>query len=216
MRSTRRHFLELSAAGLLGSTLAQSQQPEATPSTTPGTPPAFGTAPPVGPAVTAETFRTAEKLFNIDLNNAALEEAAGNWSRQMAPLLERRVGPRKVALHDNDAPATLWNPTIPQATVPAQANLFVRSTANPGPLPASDEDIAFAPIHQLSRWIETRQLSSERLTTIYLDRLERFNKQLNCVITLTREHALQQARQADKEIAAGKYRGPAPRHPLGR
>ena len=63
----------------------------------------------------------------------------------------------------------------------------------PGPLPANDEDIAFAPLTQLSRWIETRKLTSERLTDIYLDRLERFDPKLRCVITLTRDLALAQA-----------------------
>ena len=46
---------------------------------------------------------------------------------------------------------------------------FIRSKNDPGPLPANDEDIAFAPVTQLSRWIEQRKLTSERLTQIYLD-----------------------------------------------
>ncbi len=71
------------------------------------------------------------------------------------------------------------------------------------------------PSARLSRWIESRKLTSTRLTEIYLGRLERYNKQLRCVITLTREHALQQARQADAEIAAGKYRGPLHGIPWG-
>jgi Asp-tRNA(Asn)/Glu-tRNA(Gln) amidotransferase A subunit family amidase len=70
-------------------------------------------------------------------------------------------------------------------------------------------------VAQLARWIESKQISSERLTGIYLERLERFNKELNCVITLTREHALKQPRAADKEIAAGKYRGPLHGIPWG-
>ncbi len=68
---------------------------------------------------------------------------------------------------------------------------------------------------QLSRWIETRKLTSERLTNIYLKRLEKFDPKLHCVITLTRELALQQAKQADQEIAAGKYRGPLHGIPWG-
>ena len=56
---------------------------------------------------------------------------------------------------------------------------------------------------------------SERLTQIYLARLEKFNPKLRCVITLTRDSALQQARQADQEIAAGKYRGPLHGIPWG-
>src|SRR5208282_353547 len=68
---------------------------------------------------------------------------------------------------------------------------------------------------QLSRWIETRKLSSERLTNIYLERLQRFNPKLRCVITLTPDLALAQAKQADEEIGAGKYRGPLHGIPWG-
>jgi len=67
----------------------------------------------------------------------------------------------------------------------------------------------------LSRWIETRQLTSERLTRIYLDRLQRFDPKLRCVITLTRDLALAQAQAADREIAAGHYRGPLHGIPWG-
>jgi Asp-tRNA(Asn)/Glu-tRNA(Gln) amidotransferase A subunit family amidase len=82
-------------------------------------------------------------------------------------------------------------------------------------LPQSDEDIAFAPLTQLSRWIEQRKLSSERLTGIYLTRLERFDPKLRCTITLTREFAIAQAKKADEEIAAGRYRGPLHGIPWG-
>ena len=133
----------------------------------------------------------------------------------MAPLLERRTGPRKVLLEDTLAPATRWNPVIPGVTVPAATGHFARSSDDPGPLPSSDTDIAFAPVTQLSRWIETRRLTSDRLTRIYLDRIARYNPVLRCVITTTRDAALAQARQADAEIAAGKYRGPLHGIPYG-
>ena len=92
---------------------------------------------------------------------------------------------------------------------------FVRSTSASVPLPASDADIAFAPVTSLSRWIEQKALTSERLTNIYLRRIEQFDPKLRCVITLTRELALAQAKQADAEIAAGKYRGPLHGIPYG-
>jgi Asp-tRNA(Asn)/Glu-tRNA(Gln) amidotransferase A subunit family amidase len=95
------------------------------------------------------------------------------------------------------------------------SNEFIRSKVDPRPLPANDEDIAFATVSQLSLWIQLRQLTSERLTQIYLARLEKFNPTLRCVITLTRDLALQQATQADQEIAAGKYRGPLHGIPWG-
>jgi hypothetical protein len=113
------------------------------------------------------------------------------------------------------APASRWDPVLPgQKTLPSR-DRFVRSSTDPGPLPANNEDIAFAPVTQLSRWIEARKLTSQRLTNLYLERLERFNPKLGCVITLTRELALTQAKQADEEIAAGKYRGPLHGIPWG-
>src|SRR5207237_5078873 len=106
------------------------------------------------------------------------------------------------------APASKWNPLIPGVSAVPKNDKFVRSTVDPGALPANDADIAFAPVWKLSRWIEKRRLTSVRLTNIYLDRIQRFDPKLRCVITLTRDVALAQATQADKEIASGHYRGP--------
>jgi Asp-tRNA(Asn)/Glu-tRNA(Gln) amidotransferase A subunit family amidase len=92
---------------------------------------------------------------------------------------------------------------------------FIRSSAPVPPLPAKDEDIAFAPVTHLSRWVQQRKITSERLTRIYLERLQRFNPKLRCVITLTPDLALKQAAQADREIAAGKYRSPLHGIPFG-
>jgi Asp-tRNA(Asn)/Glu-tRNA(Gln) amidotransferase A subunit family amidase len=133
----------------------------------------------------------------------------------MAPLYQRRAGPRKVTLEPTLSPASRWNPALPGLTVGPARNRFVRSPGPAGKLPARDHDIAFAPVTQLARWIERRQLTSERLTRIYLERLERFQPRINAVITLTRDLALAQARQADAEIAAGKYRGPLHGIPWG-
>jgi Asp-tRNA(Asn)/Glu-tRNA(Gln) amidotransferase A subunit family amidase len=83
------------------------------------------------------------------------------------------------------------------------------------PLPSTDDAIAFAPVTQLSRWIESRKLTSERLTNIYVDRINRLDNKIRSIITLTRDHALARAKQADAEIAAGKYRGPLHGIPYG-
>jgi Asp-tRNA(Asn)/Glu-tRNA(Gln) amidotransferase A subunit family amidase len=185
------------------------------PSSTPGTPPAFGTAPEVGPAVSTSTFAEAEKLVQFPLSPSERETAAGNWRSSMAPLYERRVGPRKFFPESTVAPASRWDPaTLAQPAGPDR-DLFVRTKSAEHALPASDQDIAFAPLSQLSRWIETRQLTSERLTRLYLDRLRQFDPKLHCVITLTSDLALWQAQQADREIAAGHYRGPLHGIPWG-
>jgi Asp-tRNA(Asn)/Glu-tRNA(Gln) amidotransferase A subunit family amidase len=217
MSGSRRDFLAHSTLGLLSVAVAAHAQ-EPTPQSqepTPGAPPAFGTAPPVGPEVSAATFAEAEKLVQVEMTPAHRAEAAENWRMQMAPLYERRTGPRKLAIEPSVAPATQWNPTLPGMTRHPAANVFVRSTAGVASVPAKEEDIAFATVTQLSRWIESKQITSERLTEIYLGRIQRFDPKLHCVITLTREHALEQARQADKEIAAGKYRGPLHGIPWG-
>ena len=213
---SRREFLTHTPLALLGAAVAsyaQTQNPAQ--QQTPGAPPAFGTAPAVGPEVTPATFAEAEKLVQVQMTPAELAEAAGNWRMAMAPLYEMRVGPRKATLEPTLAPATIWDPVLPgEKSGPAQ-NRFVRGRIDPGPLPSNDEDIAFASVTRLSGWIEQRKLTSERLTNIYLKRLQQYDPKLHCVITLTTDLALIQAKQADAEIAAGKYRGPLHGIPWG-
>jgi hypothetical protein len=175
----------------------------------------FGTTPGVGPEVSPATLVEAEKLVQVELTDGECAEAAGTWRSSMAPLYERRTGPNKVELESTLAPWSCWNATLPGQTAGPGRSRFAPSRVEPGPLPANDEDIAFAPVTHLSRWVEERQLTSERLTRLYLDRLQRFDPKLRCVITLMRESALAQAEQADKEIAAGRYRGPLHGIPWG-
>ncbi len=219
MSASRREFLALSTLSVLGAAAGLGQsapQPNPTAST-PGAPPAFGTAPPFGPEVSPSNFEAAEKLVNFPLTGAERTQAASNWRISMAPYYERRVGSRRVAIEPSVAPWSQWNPVLPGQPAGPGRDRFLRSAdpADPGPLPATDEAIAFSPVYRLSRWIEQRKLTSERLTRIYLERLRRFDPQLRCVITLTPELALAQARQADQEIAAGHYRGPLHGIPWG-
>jgi Asp-tRNA(Asn)/Glu-tRNA(Gln) amidotransferase A subunit family amidase len=166
--------------------------------------------------VSAATFKEAEKLVEVEMTAKDLDQAASSWRMQVAPLYERRVGPRKVELETTLAPATQWNPSLERIVhgMP-EANHFVRSADSHVPLPSDEAAIAYAPVAQLARWIERRELTSERLTQIYLKRIEKFDPQLRCVITLPREHALAQARKADAEVAAGHYRGPLHGIPWG-
>jgi len=180
-----------------------------------GAPPAFGTAPDVGPSVSEATFAEAEKLVRFPLTPAERTQAAGNWRKSMAPNYEFRTGPRKFAPPPALAPATRWDPRLPGQNAMPSRDRFVRSAATREPLPATDREIAFAPLSQLSRWVESRQLTSQRLTGIYLDRIRQFDPKLRCIITLTRDLALRQAEQADREIAAGHYRGPLHGIPWG-
>ena len=166
--------------------------------------------------MSAATFATAEKLVQIELTAHERAQAAHNWRNSMAALYERRTGPRRVALRRN-----------------AAAVLAVESCASGPRRPCRDRIASCAaaaiqvrcpPVTPTSHshrcgscraGSSTRQLTSERLTHIYLARIASFDPQLRCVITLTEDLALRQARQADQEIAAGHYRGPLHGIPWG-
>ena len=215
MSKSRRDFLTLTSLGILGAAAVSRIRAQDLSTLPPGAPPAFGAGQAFGPEVSVNTFAEAEKVVQFPLADTECAMAAATWRRTLASVYERRTGPRKLRLESNLAPATRWDPALPSVNIVVQHNRFVRSKSDPGSLPAKDEDIAFAPLAKLSRWIETRQITSERLTRIYLDRLERFNPKLRCAITITRELALKQAKQADQEIADGKYRGPLHGIPWG-
>ena len=218
---SRRDFLAATSAGLVGAAIgihdAQTHQdPAQTPAQPPaGAPPAFGAGPAVGPEVSPATFAEAEKLVQIELTADERNVAAKSWRSNLAALYERRTGPRRVAIEATVAPYSQWNPVLPGRSSGPDRDRFLRSSADVAPLPSRDEEIAYAPVYQLSRWIEQRKLTSQRLTQIYLQRIERFDPKLRCIITLTREVALEQAKQADAEIATGKYRGPLHGIPWG-
>lgn len=215
MSKSRRQFLTQASLTLLGATVASRSHGQQIHEPPAGEPPAFGTAPPVGPLVSPTTFAEAEKLMQVEMTAAERAQAAGNWRSAIAPLYEWRTGPRKLALEPTLAPYSLWNPVLPGENRGPQRDQFIWSKPDPGPLPSREEDIAFASVTRLARWIEKRQLTSARLTRIYLERLKRFDPKLRCVITLTSDLALEQAKKADQEIAAGKYRGPLHGIPWG-
>src|SRR5262249_17657666 len=164
MFRSRRRFLATAWLSLLGAAAApkfRAQNPNEEPA---GEPPAFGTGPGVGPEVSTQTFAEAEKLVQFQLDPRERAQAASSWRKNIASLYERRTGPRKVRLESGLVPATRWNPILPGEYSGPDRVQFVRSNADPGPLPANDEDIAFASVTRLSRWIEQRKLTSERLT----------------------------------------------------
>jgi Asp-tRNA(Asn)/Glu-tRNA(Gln) amidotransferase A subunit family amidase len=84
-----------------------------------------------------------------------------------------------------------------------------------GPVPTSDEEIAFLPAHRLSALLKERKITSARLTDIYLARIKRLDPTLLCAVTIIEDQARAEAKQADAEIAAGKYRGPLHGLPWG-
>src|SRR5438045_9016586 len=119
--NTRRQFLITAPiAVLVAATACRKQAPSADSQSTPstvGAPPTFGTGAGAGPPVTPETFAEAEKLMQVTMTPAERQQAADTWRTSLAQYLERRTGPRKVAIKDTEAPATLWNPMLPRISV---------------------------------------------------------------------------------------------------
>src|SRR5580693_115433 len=98
MSKSRREFLTRSSLALLGAAAGCRSKSQKTADIPPGAPPAFGTSPPSGPAVSTSTFAEAEKLMQIEMTQKDLDQAARTWRENMSSAIERRVGPRKVAL----------------------------------------------------------------------------------------------------------------------
>jgi Asp-tRNA(Asn)/Glu-tRNA(Gln) amidotransferase A subunit family amidase len=108
-----------------------------------------------------------------------------------------------------------FNPIIPGMKIDRTKRPFRTSSPPHVTRPTNLQDVAFWPVTQLAELIRTKQVTSVELTEMYLGRLKKYNPKLNCVVTLTEDRALRQAREADREISAGRYRGPLHGIPFG-
>ncbi len=233
-QNSRRDFLVstgMLAAGIIGTPALAQSMPAPRPAgpSTPPNVPAAGGGPGVAPGAAAasaatqpsgrvpgvneHTFAEAEKLAGITFTDGERKQMARSIGEQVG-LMRDRIEKKKFVPNILQ-PAQTFDPRIPGMTYEAKQMPLLIADQEPGPLPANDEDIAFAPVTRLSKWIQRKQLTSQRLTKIYLDRLKKYNPKLNCVITLTEDLANEQAKKADEEIAAGNYKGPLHGIPWG-
>ncbi|MEP6568975.1 MAG: amidase [Acidobacteriota bacterium] len=209
----RRNFVKLvpalGAAALaaphlnIASALAQSPSP--TPVAMPSPAPT-----PAPLRVTKDMLRQAEKLIGIELTDAEEAMALPNASSN----LDRYEALRKIDVSLDTEPATLFHPALPGRKFTTKAEKFKLSKVA-SPKFSSVEELAFAPLTQLAELVRTRKLSPVELTKMYLARLKKYGPKLNCVVTLTEDLALSQASDAEREIKAGKYRGPLHGIPWG-
>jgi Asp-tRNA(Asn)/Glu-tRNA(Gln) amidotransferase A subunit family amidase len=154
--------------------------------------------------VTLEMVRQAAQLAGLTWTDAECQDLVDSLSS----LARGAEGIDKPSL-TNASPLPLhFDPVPPGLPLPPAPPAVFRTTPAPRVTrPASLETVAFWPVTHLARLIETRQVTSLALTTMYLERLKRHNGVLNCVAALTETRALAEARSADAEIAAGTYRG---------
>ncbi len=153
---------------------------------------------------TPETIAAAERLMGIAYTTRERAQMLGNLDGQIASAVARRAKP----LANSVPTASRFDPRLPGFRMPSGAGTLRFSPAGKSPLPVADEDIAFAPVTQLSAWIAAGVLSSQRLTRIYLDRIAKFGPRLECFATVTPELALAEAEAADALLRAGVSLGP--------
>lgn len=162
-------------------------------------------------ALTIESVSSAEKLFGLDFGQTKDAATLHGLEEQ---LKEFEVI-RGFHISNSVPPALLFNPLPVGFTLDETHRKFKLSSPGRVRLPASPDDLAYYSIGELASLIKTRQISSEKLTRFFLDRLKRCGPKLECVVTLTESLALEQARRADAELAAGRYRGPLHGIPYG-
>jgi hypothetical protein len=122
---------------------------------------------------------------------------------------------RKLELKNSEQLALTFDPLMPGTKVSTAKQPMRMSDAVAGRVPKDLEDIAFASVRELAELLRTRKVSAVALTEMYIARLERYQPMLKFGITFTTDRAINQAKQADREIAAGRYRGPLHGIPWG-
>ncbi|MEE8585505.1 MAG: amidase [Acidobacteriota bacterium] len=176
------------------------------------------------PGALTAVAQEAEQITPEMIESAARIAGLSFTGEEMQGIARRLNGPRsflrsyeliRAARLDNGlAPALVFHPLPAGFQLPTERKPMRISQA-PLPSPQSDEELAFLSVRQLARLIEGRTVSSTDLTKLYLARLKKYDPILHCVVNLTEELALGQARKADQEIAAGDYKGPLHGIPWG-
>jgi Asp-tRNA(Asn)/Glu-tRNA(Gln) amidotransferase A subunit family amidase len=175
---------------------------------------------PPRPAITKATLQAALDMMGLSYTDAELDlllQERGRFGNDFAGRGDRRNAYdalRAVPLDNSVAPALLFAPLPPLTPIVNRAPRFAPSPKDVK-RPANLEDVAFWPVSRLAVLIKTRQVTSVELTQMYLNRLHRYDPQLHAVVTFTDSLALAQARKADQDLAAGRYRGPLHGIPYG-
>jgi Asp-tRNA(Asn)/Glu-tRNA(Gln) amidotransferase A subunit family amidase len=163
------------------------------------------------PPITRDTVLNAEKLIGLDFSESKVD--------LMLPGLKAQLGTfqalRRFAFSNGVPPAVLFNPIPVGMKLEKGRSKFRTTPPEKVRLPANRDDLAFYSLGQLGALIKSRQITSVELTRFFLERLKRFGPKLECVITLTEDLALQQARRADADLKSGKYHGPLHGIPYG-
>ncbi|MCZ6677331.1 MAG: amidase [Candidatus Poribacteria bacterium] len=161
--------------------------------------------------ITEEMIAAVENVIGLTFTDAERELMLQGLNQRLSEYEKLRA----VQLDNSVAPALSFDPRLPDMTFTQEKRPFQMSEVPMPERPANLEELAFYPVTHLAELIRSRQVSAVELTEMYLKRLKRYDPVLRCVVTLTEELALNQAKQADAEIASGNYRGPLHGIPWG-
>jgi Asp-tRNA(Asn)/Glu-tRNA(Gln) amidotransferase A subunit family amidase len=153
--------------------------------------------------ITKENIEKAEKIIGLEFTDAERDSMQTSLDEQ----LTNYDNIRKVKLPNNVPPAILFNPIPVGYVFPKEQKEIVFGDYSYVKLPSDKNDLAFYTVGELAELIIAKQITSTELTKFFLERLKKYDPELHCVITLTEERALKQAKLMDEEIAEGKYRG---------
>jgi Asp-tRNA(Asn)/Glu-tRNA(Gln) amidotransferase A subunit family amidase len=153
----------------------------------------------------------AQKLIDLDFNRRERRLMKDSLNNNRSSYREIR----KIQLANDLPPALAFSPILPGMTFDRTKKPFPALKLKGVKRPSHLEELAFYSVADLAELIRTRQVTSVELTSLYLSRLKKYGPKLRCVITLTEDLALKQARRADDELAAGRYRGPLHGIPWG-
>lgn len=153
--------------------------------------------------ITKQNIEHAEKIIGLEFTDAERDSMLDDLNSQLSDFIEMR----KVELPNEIPPAITFNPIPVGFTIDSEQKELKFGDYTTTTLPENKDDLAFYSIGQLAYLIKTKQITSTELTKFFMERLKKYDPVLHCVITLTEELALEQARKADEEIAAGNYKG---------
>jgi Asp-tRNA(Asn)/Glu-tRNA(Gln) amidotransferase A subunit family amidase len=153
--------------------------------------------------LTADIAGAASSVFGLEFSAAERDSMLNNLTEAR----KNYEAIRQTKLTNDVAPALQFNPLPVGFALPVGPSSFQVSSVGMVKLPKNRDDLAFYTVAELGQLIRTRQISSEDLTKFFLNRLHTYNSKLLCVITFTDSLAIEQARRADRELKAGKYRG---------
>jgi len=168
--------------------------------------------------VTKEMIESAAAIADVPISDEYKEMMLENLNDQAKGYEEIY----KLHIPNSVEPAFIFDPVLPGMKIETERRPMRISAARPtaSKVAASGESrmvehLGFSSARELAELVRTKQVSSVMLTEMYLDRLKKYDPTLKFVVTLTEERARAQAKKADAEIAAGKYRGPLHGLPWG-